>query len=59
MGKIDYEAISDMAYTDTDWQNQKQGFYYYAVKTLYNNGAVASDAKLSEILVKDMVNRLQ
>ena len=56
--KLTDEAISDMAYTDTDWQNQKQGFYYYAVKTLYNNGAVASDAKLSEVLVKDMITQI-
>ena len=52
------DATAVRSYTDTNWEKQKQGFYRYAVKTLYNNGKLISNAAFSQTLVKDMLTQL-
>lgn len=56
--KLTVEPIDAMTYTDADWKTQKQGFYHYAVKTFYGDGAIVSDAEFTEILVKDMTTQV-
>lgn len=52
------DAVSGLTYTDTKWENQKQGLYRYAVKTEYNNGKISSKGVYTRVLVKDMLTRI-
>lgn len=49
------EPIAIRTYSDIDWTSQKQGFYRYAVKTMYNNGEEFSNAAFTQTLMKDML----
>lgn len=52
------EGVDVLAYTDTEWASQQQGFYCYAVRTVYNNGNLSSPAVFTQELVKDMQTRI-
>lgn len=52
------ETITDEHYTDAGWEKLKQGFYRYAVRTVYNDGKQSSDASFTHILVKDMLTQV-
>jgi len=45
--------ISDLTYTDTDWEDLDSGIYKYAVKAIYTNDNTANAAFSNELL-KDM-----
>ncbi len=51
------EAVDALTYTDVNWSGLKQGFYHYAVKTLYAGGT-ASPAAFTQTLVKDMTTQI-
>lgn len=50
--------VNDFTYTDTNWSVQKQGFYCYAVKTVYDGGAISSPATFTGTLIKDMTTQI-
>ncbi len=52
------ELSDELTYTDKKWQDQKQGFYRYAVKTVYNNGEISSPAAFTGTLIKDMLTQV-
>ncbi|MFQ9754691.1 MAG: T9SS type A sorting domain-containing protein [Barnesiella intestinihominis] len=52
------ETVEAYSYTDTNWSSLKQGFYHYAVKTVYNNGEIVSPAAFTQALTKDMYTRV-
>lgn len=52
------ETVEAYSYTDTNWSSLKQGFYHYAVKTVYNNGEIVSPAAFTQTLTKDMYTRV-
>ncbi len=47
------DAITELTYTDTDWDAQASGVYLFAVKAIYSNDNM-SDAAFSNELEKDM-----
>lgn len=52
------DAINTLNYTDTKWSDQKQGFYRYAVKTIYNKGEIFSPVAFTRTLTKDMLTQI-
>ena len=52
------ETVEAYSYTDTNWSSLKQGFYHYAVKTVYNNGEIVSPAAFTQALTKDMYTQI-
>lgn len=46
--------LKSRQFTDTEWAGQPQGFYRYAVRTVYT-GDTLSEAAFSPVLIKDML----
>ncbi len=49
--------VDDLSFIDTAWSNLPQGFYRYAVETIYGSGVISEPA-FTEVQLKDMFTHI-